>query len=713
VTTVDPTDDLWNDWDETGPAADDIPDAVDWPEPAEFVASLADLDPDTKLTRINDLTRWLAGQDDFTQIRYRRTVVDDGKQLPAGQWNTLLGSHKKKARPSGAPPRQERPDDEPDRYRVRDGHTYVVDDEGDERLLAKFVPCVVAEVTRDDGTEVTNLFRIRVTLPTGRSAEVDVPAEQFANAREWSARAVGASAVILPMSRDGAHVATAAQYIGNYEWTSETVYSHTGWRSDIPGGHRFLTASGALGAAGLDAGVTVDLGDERLNFFHLADPTAVPAAELAAAVRASLDLRHAAPGKVTVPMLAAAYRAPLPLQPETGVFVVGPSGSMKTALSAVVAQHFGRRFSGRALPAEWKSTGNSLEALAYQLANVLFVVDDYAPQAADDPRKLAQTADRLFRGAANGSGRGRLNRDGTQRPAKPPRSQVMATGEDVPPGESLRGRLITITVEPGAIDTARLTTAQTLGAEGTFELAMAGYIRWLAQQMDKHPDYAQQTAQQITARRAELSAHGGHSRVPEAVAGLLVAWRKFLEYAVAVGALTAAEARKVMAEVTAAMDEGAREQASHTNSMKVGEIYIEALANALAGGNAHLADRETGREPRHTDAARWGWEPYVSGDRPAEYHPRGTRIGWLDRDGSIYLDPGPAFEVARAHAGKSALPLNTTRVTIHRRLAEEARLASVDTKAGQLTVLRRMEGVRKRVLHVHAHLITGEEVEAA
>lgn len=704
------TEDLWEGWD-TEPA--DMPDTDDvaWPDPADMAASLASLDPDDRLTRIGDLTAWLAGQDELTQIRYRRAVVDDGKHIPPGQWNTLLASHKKKRTQPAGGGRPQHGDDEPSPYRVRDGHTYVVDDDGGERLLAKFVPCVIAEVTRDDGAEVTKLIRIRVTLPTGRYADVDVPADQLVNAREWAPRAVGAAAVILPMPRDGAHVATAAQYVGNYEWASETVYSHTGWRSDIPGGHRFLSASGALGADGLDTSVTVDLGDDRLNYYSLTDPTAASHDQLAAAVRASLDLRHIAPGKVIVPMLAAAYRAPLPLQPETGVFVVGPSGSRKTALSAVIAQHFGRRFSGRALPAEWKSTGNSLEAVAHQLANVLFVVDDYAPQAADDPRKLAQTADRLFRGAANGSGRGRLRRDGTHRPAKPPRSQVMATGEDIPPGESLRGRLITVTVEPGAIDTTRLTEAQTRGAAGEFELAMAGYIRWLAEQMDKHSDFTDQVNRQIIARRATIPDHGGHSRVPEAVAGLLVAWRMFLEYAVAVDAVTADQAREVMAEVSAALNEGAREQAAHTRGMKVGEIYLEALANALAGGHAHLADRETGREPPG-DPHRWGWEPY-EGANTTQYHPRGTRIGWVDRDGSVYLDPGPAYEVARAHAGRAALPLNTTKVTIHRRLAEEGRLASIDDKAGQLTVLRRMQGARRRVLHIHAYLITGEEVEAA
>src|SRR5690606_18913420 len=116
------------------------------------------------------------------------------------------------------------------------------------------------------------------------------------------------------------------QYFGDGQWSSQTTYAHTGWRSDIDGCWRFLTASGALGAEGLDASVTVDLGTEALNMYALPDPTAVETKALVEAVRASLTLLDAAPLTVTAPLLGAAYRAPLPLLPETSAYVVGPSG---------------------------------------------------------------------------------------------------------------------------------------------------------------------------------------------------------------------------------------------------------------------------------------------------------------------------------------------------------------------------------------------------
>lgn len=674
--------------------------AGEWPSPDALVKQLASLGDDDRLARIHDLISWLGGQNDLQRQRYRNAIVT-AEYIGRQDWRSMLAEakreHAAKRRASS------READCP--YVVRNGCLYLPTYDGGEALLARFTAEVIAEVTRDDGAEVTKNIRLLVKLPTGRAAEVDVPADRLHRAREWATQAVGAAAVITPMSRDEAHVATAAQYLGNYMWDSETVYAHTGWRVDLNSGHRFLTASGALGAAGLDTGVTVDLGNDRLNHYALPDPTTAEPGDLADAVRASLDLLKVAPAKVTAPMLGAAYRAPLPLLPESSVFVVGPSGSLKTALSAVVCQHFGRRLDAKGLPAEWKSTANSLEATAYQLAGVLLVIDDYAPQAADDPRRLAAAADRVFRGAANASGRGRMRPDGTLRPPKPPRSQVLSTGEDVPPGESLRARLTIASVDAGAVDVVLLSDAQRKAASGLYELAMAGYVRWLAERQDADPGYVDNLRKQITTRRAELTAAGSHLRVPESIAGLLTGWRHWLEYAVAITAITGDDAQKVMAEVSEATKELAAEQAVYTSQMKVARVYLTSLAVALIGGGAHLADQDTGNEPPATPKA-WGWEQYVSGGAEC-WRPRGTCFGWVSRAGDVYLDPGAAYEVARNHAGKAAVPLATTKGTISKRLAEGGHLASVDKD--QNTVVREIVGRRRRVLHVHANLITGSE----
>ncbi|WP_344289457.1 hypothetical protein [Streptomyces synnematoformans] len=667
--------------------------------PDETVGHLASLDDGERLDAIGELVKWAAGQGELELQRYRRAVVD-AKLMGARDWSSLAAAAKKeRVHAIRAAVRSDCP------YTAENGCLYVATPDGGQLLLARFVPEVVAQVIRDDGAEVTTLIRIRVTRPGGQAADVEVPAERLPQARRWAAQAIGASAVITPMSRDEAHVATAAQYLGDGQWESCTTYAHTGWRSDIGGGWRFLTASGALGAAGLDTSVSVDLGTDHLNLYALPDPLAVAPKVLAEAVRASVELLDVAPLTVTAPLLGAAYRAPLPLLPETGTYVVGPTGSLKSALSAAVLQHYGRRLDARHFPANWTFTGNALEAIAHQLANVLLIIDDYAPQAADDPRRLATAADRVFRGAANSAGRGRLRPDGTRRPERPPKAQVAATGEDVPPGESLRARLTVATVDADAIDPGRLTEAQQLAASGAYELAMAGYVRHLAVQLDADGGYPDRLREQIAELRAELAKVGGtHARVPEAMAGLLTGFRQFLTFAVTTGAFSDEQAGAQLDKVKAALMKVAADQATYGKGMAVAEIYLRALAASLAGGGAHLADQETGREP--DEAEKWGWEPTL-GAYGTTYRAKGKCIGWLAATGDIYLHPDVAYEVARDHAGRAAEPLATTKVTIHKRLREGSHLAST-SEDGRPTVVRRITGRSKRVLHVRTERITGE-----
>lgn len=669
--------------------------------PDVVVEQLRVLDDDKRLDLLGELVAWLVGRGEIEVQRYRKAMVEAGL-IGARDWVSLVSEAKKRRASSvKAAVRSDCP------YTAQGGCLFLAMPDGGLMLLARFIPEVVAQVIRDDGAEITTMIKIRVTRPGGQPIEVEVPADRLSQARRWAAQAIGAFAVITPMSRDEAHVATAAQYFGDGQWECQTIFAHTGWRSDIDGSHRFLTSSGALGAAGLDTSVAVDLGTEQLNLYALPNPAAVDVSVLAEAVRASVALLNVAPMTVTAPLLCAVYRAPLPLLPETSTYVVGPSGSLKSALSAAALQHFGRGLDARHFPANWTFTGNALETLANQLANVLMIVDDYAPQASDDPRKLASAADRIFRGAANSAGRGRLRPDGTRRPERPPRAQVMATGEDVPPGESLRARLTITTVDAGAIDVAKLTQAQHHGMSGLYELAMAGYVRYLAFQLDTDRGYTDRLRQELAGLRSELGkANGGHARVPEATAGLLTGFRTFLGFAISIGAYTRDEAQAQLSSVKTALLEVAAEQGSYTKGMAVAEIYLRALAASLVGGTAHLGNQETGRHP--ADAEKWGWEPYPSGQYEAAYHPRGKCIGWISATGEILLNPDTAFVVAREHVQHSTEPLATTKITIHKRLKEGNHLAST-SEDGRPTVVRKITGRNKRVLHVHANRITGEE----
>jgi hypothetical protein len=122
-----------------------------------------------------------------------------------------------------------------------------------------------------------------------------------------------------------------------------------------------------------------------------------------------------------------------------------------------------------------------LEQLAFEAKDLLLVVDDFAPYgSAQEVQQLHATADRLFRGVGNQSGRQRLTTELTLRPTKPPRALVLATGEDPARGHSLRARVVALELEVGDIDWLQMSHCQQDAAAGQYASAMASFIAWVA-----------------------------------------------------------------------------------------------------------------------------------------------------------------------------------------------------------------------------------------
>src|SRR5216684_777006 len=132
----------------------------------------------------------------------------------------------------------------------------------------------------------------------------------------------------------------------------------------------------------------------------------------------------------------------------------GATGRFKTALAAMLQQHFGSGFAAHCLPGSWASTANFNELLAFIVKDATNVIDDFRPDIVER-RRLEGEADRLLRAAANGAGRGRLKSDTSLRPGHPPRALILSTGEERPSGESLIARVFLVEVAPGDIDPTR------------------------------------------------------------------------------------------------------------------------------------------------------------------------------------------------------------------------------------------------------------------
>ena len=87
--------------------------------------------------------------------------------------------------------------------------------------------------------------------------------------------------------------------------------------------------------------------------------------------------------------------------------------------------------------------------LAFQAKDALLVIDDFKPLSGND--RIHQSADRVLRGSANGSGRGRMRSNLSLRAPHPPRAMIVSTGEVAFRGESLTGRVFTVELDEGTL----------------------------------------------------------------------------------------------------------------------------------------------------------------------------------------------------------------------------------------------------------------------
>jgi hypothetical protein len=566
--------------------------------------------------------------------------------------------------------------------------------------LANFVPTITEEVTRHTGAEMQKLFTIKVVSSvSGAEGTVQVTKAGLKGARDWAYDAIGGRGIIYPSSRDEAHVVAAAQFLSLGAVEERTTYAFTGW-TEIDGRRVFLTHTGALGADGMDESTSVDLGTEKLNRYALPIPDE---AQAVAAVRASLALLDLGPDKVMAPQLCAAYRAVLPLLPETTLWTFGGTGAFKSHVAALFAQHFGPELVVRGFPTGWQSTANAMEGIAFQLANVLMVIDDYVPQAAatkTDLAKLNEKVERMVRGAANSAGRSRMRVDGTVRPELYPRAQVLCTGEDVPSGQSLQARTSLVEIARGDVTGERLTVAQKTADEGVYAQAMAGYVQWLAARYEDAQDWPAELKTELADGRNKVAKDvSGHSRAPEAVAGLLLGLRWFLRYAIQIGAVTKEERDEIYRRCRTALLDGSAVQSAETRSLSAEAIYLGAIRTALTSGRAYLADQGSDGVPPRPEATRWGWAQ----DDMDRLSARGEKIGWVSGT-DIYLDPGAAYTTAVTQAERMRTPLQTSRARVHKALYAADLLPSADP--GHLTTKVSAGGSRPRVLHLKAEALT-------
>ncbi len=565
--------------------------------------------------------------------------------------------------------------------------------------LTNFTARIVAQLVEDNGVEQRRLLDIEGSVGT-RARRFQLTALEFTT-MNWPTERLGSDAVTYAgMGRD--HPRVAIQLLSGAA-PEQIVYTHLGWR-EIGGTWVYLHAGGAIGPLGT-VGTLAEGGETHLDGalarYLLPDPPVGLA--LQEALQASLRLLDLAPDRVSVPLLAATYRAVLG-STDFSLHLTGPTGTFKTELAALAEQHYGLSMDSRHLPGAWSSTGNSLEALAFAAKDALLVVDDFAPAgSAVDVQRLHREADRLFRAQGNRSGRGRMRADTSLRPAKPPRGLILSTGEDVPRGQSLRARLFVLDVAPGDVDGNALGACQADGTVGRYADALAGFIRWVSGRYSEIQSHLQSETAQLRDQDTQSRAH---RRTPEIIANLAIGMRYLLDFALEAGAISVEQRVTLWQRSWAALGEAGANQDEQQSASDPAARFIQLLAAAITAGRAHIAGEDGAAPP---NAGAWGWrkEPArTDSDQPEFWRAQRERVGWVVGD-ALFLDPDASFAVAQSMGRDVGDPLAVQPRTLHQRLAQAGLLVSVEDARHRVTVRRTLDGARRAVLHLSVSAIHG------
>jgi hypothetical protein len=503
---------------------------------------------------------------------------------------------------------------------------------------------------------------------------ITIPASEFASLgfvpEKWGMRPI-----IFPVSGAERDMRTAIQMASKP--TKEHIYTHTGW-TNIGREPHYLTMSGGINSRGLDTSIKVQLPHELR---HYSLPKPVKSKE---AFAASLRLVNLGPPEIMWPLVLGCYRACIGPS-DFALHLAGRTGTFKSEVCALIQCHYGLGFDARHLPCAWNSTGNALEALLYRGMHAICVVDDFVPVGtAWQVRQLQKNADQIFRGQGNQSGKARLTDVSAMQTTYFPRGLTLSTGEDVPEGHSVRGRMMIMELAPGSIERGKLSAAQ--GSRELYPQAMADWIQWLAG--TNAQEVLTTTARGIRDKYLDV----GHTRTPSIIGQLMATMQLLCEYAVDQGWHTAATMGPIYNKALQAVLEAAGKQKDYLEAADPVKAFIETVRYMLTSGVAHVKTRNGGI-PKNPD--RYGYlVEQGSGELPS-YKARGQRIGWVDADAGELLIDQDAMPNIKKHSGGR---LAVTAQTLIKRMRETGLITRVDDQRQRSTVRVMLEGHRRQAL---------------
>lgn len=539
--------------------------------------------------------------------------------------------------------------------------------------LTNFRAIIRGQIERDFGDHVRQSYEVEATVQN-ETCKFEIDATQF-DGLGWVASQLPSSAIVYPGARR--HVAAAIRACsGPVE--RRRVLTQTGWvRRDEQ--WVYADADGAIGADGRADGMSTLL-HPALSDYRL--PPEASDGDVYEGVHSSLALMGLADRDKLAPMLAGVYRSVLG-SCGFSIYVVGRSNVYKTEVLSLAMRHLGVGLKPDRLTASWSSTAAGVASICAAAKDSIVAVDDLvSTNAAAD----AARADRILRDAANHVSRHRATSTGAAGPATQMQAMIMATGEELPPGQSLHTRLLAIELRPGDISPDALTRCQSDAESGRYASAMGAYVRWLAGRLENARETASRKAREY---RDHVLPDTRYPRTATAIGELAAGMDTFLEFGEDYGVISTSERQDYFDRAWRALLAAANAQSDDHREQDPAERFVGLIAQAVATGAAHMAAMDE-HDVLHPPQ-RWGW-------RQTDgwlWKPQGQLIGYVD-DQSVYLLPDAAYRVAHRIGSTGAKAQ-----TLWKRLDEAGMLATTEIDShGTRLVRRTVRSQRLYLVHL-------------
>lgn len=338
--------------------------------------------------------------------------------------------------------------------------------------LADFVPTLISEITRDDGTEQKKMFKVGAVHKSGiKLSEQIVSADEMQNMK-WLLNRWGALGAAQPKQNVLSKICHAIM-LTKGEVKFETMYLQTGWKK-INGEYVFLMPT-------QNSPFTVELQGKLKNYSFTEMGSQEDLIYLSAMLENSF-----APQCVMLPLLAVTFLCPLNhflksagCEPKFVTALIGKTGSRKSTLAALFLSFFGK-FSASDLPMSFHDTANSILSNIYYLKDVLTCIDDFHPSGMFHEQEMKSIAQNISRYYGDRIGRARLNSKAELQSSKPPTGNAIITAEYTPEiSVSGSARYFNIELNENDVQLDDLSEYQQLANDGVLCGIMQSYIEWI------------------------------------------------------------------------------------------------------------------------------------------------------------------------------------------------------------------------------------------